>query len=102
MSDRSGSENIWMTPLTGQPKQVTTFRAGRVLFPDISADGRTIVFDRNFGIWSLDVSSGRAARVSARCARRKEGTTEHGRSRIRSGADVRRRNRRQTRKQRSP
>jgi Tol biopolymer transport system component len=66
MSDRSGAENIWMTPLTGQPKQVTTFRAGRVLFPDISADGRTIVFERNFGIWSLDVSSGRAAEVKIR------------------------------------
>ena len=66
MSDRSGSENIWMKPLTGQPKQVTDFKAGRVLFPDISADGRTIVFERNFGIWTLDVSSGRAAAVTIR------------------------------------
>lgn len=63
MSDRSGAENIWVKPLTGQPKQVTEFRAGRVLWPDISTDGRTIVFERNFGIWSLDVASGRAAEV---------------------------------------
>lgn len=66
MSDRSGSENIWMKPLTGQPKQVTDFKAGRVLFPDISTDGKTIVFERNFAIWSLDTSSGRASEVTIR------------------------------------
>lgn len=66
MSDRSGSENIWTKPLRGEPKQVTAFRAGRVLWPGISADGRTIVFERNFGIWTLDVASGRAAEVPIR------------------------------------
>jgi tricorn protease len=66
MSDRSGSENIWTKPLKGEPKQVTTFRAGRVLWPGISADGRTIVFERNFGLWTLDVASGRAAEVPIR------------------------------------
>ena len=63
MSDRSGAENIWTQPLSGQPRQVTQFRAGRVLWPDISADGRTIVFERDFSIWSLDTGSGRAAPV---------------------------------------
>jgi hypothetical protein len=53
-------------PLSGQPKQVTQFKAGRVLWPDISKDGRTIVFERNFGIWALDVDSGRAAEVPIR------------------------------------
>ena len=66
MSDRSGAENIWMKPLSGQPKQITQFRAGRVLWPDISKDGRTIVFERNFGIWTLDVDSGRATEVPIR------------------------------------
>ena len=66
MSDRSGAENIWVKPLSGQPKQVTQFRAGRVLWPDISKDGRTIVFERNFGIWALDVDSGQAAEVPIR------------------------------------
>ena len=41
MSDRSGSENIWTKPLAGATKAVTTFTSGRVLFPDISADGKT-------------------------------------------------------------
>ncbi len=66
MSDRSGAENIWMKPLTGAARQVTDFRAGRVLWPDISTDGRTIVFERNFSIWALDVNSGRAAEVPIR------------------------------------
>jgi Tol biopolymer transport system component/C-terminal processing protease CtpA/Prc len=66
MSDRSGAENIWVKPLSGQPKQVTQFRAGRVLWPDISGDGKTIVFERNFGIWTLDVDSGQAAEVKIR------------------------------------
>ena len=66
MSDKSGAENIWVKPLSGQPKQVTQFRGGRVLWPDISKDGRTIVFERNFGIWTLDVDSGQAAEVPIR------------------------------------
>jgi C-terminal processing protease CtpA/Prc/Tol biopolymer transport system component len=45
---------------------VTQFRAGRVLWPDISKDGRTIVFERDFGIWALDVDSGKAAEVPIR------------------------------------
>ena len=66
MSDKSGAENIWMKPLSGQPKQITQFRAGRVLWPDISKDGRTIVFERDFSIWALDVDSGKAAEVPIR------------------------------------
>ncbi len=66
MSDRSGAENIWMQPLSGQPRQITQFRAGRVVWPDISTDGRTIVFERDFSIWSLDVDSGKAAQVPIR------------------------------------
>ncbi|HYN06367.1 MAG TPA: S41 family peptidase [Vicinamibacterales bacterium] len=68
MSDRSGAENIWVKPLSGQPRAVTQFKAGRVLWPNISYDGSTIVFERNFGIWKLDTQSGQAAEV--RIARR--------------------------------
>ena len=66
MSDRSGAENIWMQPIGGSARQVTQFRAGRVLWPDLSRDGRTMVFERDFGIWTLDVASGRAAAVPIR------------------------------------
>ncbi|MBC7930469.1 MAG: PD40 domain-containing protein [Rubrivivax sp.] len=61
MSDRSGAENIWKLTLGGQARQVTKFDGGRVLWPNISYDGRTIVFERDFGIWKLDAESGRAS-----------------------------------------
>jgi Tol biopolymer transport system component len=65
-SDRGGPENIWSLRLGAQPRQVTRFEGGRVLWPSISKDGRAIVFERDFGIWKLDVNSGRAAEVSVR------------------------------------
>jgi tricorn protease len=64
MSDRDGSENIWVKPFGGAARQVTHFRDGRLLWPAISYDGKTIVFERDFGIWKLSVGSGEATRVS--------------------------------------
>ncbi|HEX7779539.1 MAG TPA: S41 family peptidase, partial [Vicinamibacterales bacterium] len=63
MSDRSGAENIWAQPLSGQARALTQFRAGRVLWPSISYDGRMIVFERNFGIWKLDTQSGQVGEI---------------------------------------
>ena len=66
MSDRSGSENIWVAgvgPRTAAPRQVTGFTSGRVLWPSIAANGRSIVFERDFGIWRLDVGSAHATAV---------------------------------------
>ena len=79
MSDRSGAENIWAKPLSGAAKAVTSFTNGRLLFPDISADGKTIVFERNFGIWSLDTGSGRATAVPIRL---RGASTEIGRAHV--------------------
>ena len=72
MSDRSGAQNIWgLSSLdvaagaeVARPKQITSFTDGRVLWPSISADGRTIAFERDFGIWTLDTSSGQSHQVS--------------------------------------
>jgi tricorn protease len=63
VSDRNGSQNIWTKSLTGQPRQVTKFKDGRVLWPNISYDGKAIVFERNFAIWKLDTASGQASEV---------------------------------------
>ena len=63
MSDRSGAENIWVKPLTGETRAITQFRAGRVLWPSISYDGRVIVFERGFGLWKLDTQSGQASEI---------------------------------------
>lgn len=63
MSDRGGSENLWRLPLGGQPQQVTRFSDGRVVWPTIGYDGRTIVFERDFAVWSLDTASGKTTKV---------------------------------------
>src|SRR4051812_16152834 len=57
MSDRSGAQNIWSAPATagnGAAKAITTFKDGHVLWPSIATDGKTIAFEREFAIWTLD------------------------------------------------
>ena len=76
MSDRSGAQNIWsrrsvrLPPSPNAPadrdeapKAVTNFKDGRVLWPTITKDGRTIAFERNFGIWTVDTATGQAREV---------------------------------------
>jgi Tol biopolymer transport system component len=58
MSDRSGAQNLWAHPLGGTARMLTAFRDGRVLWPTISRDARTIVFERDFGIWAVDSGTG--------------------------------------------
>ncbi len=62
VSDRSGQENI-RSEAGGKPTQVTNFTNGRVLWPSISADGRFIVFERDFRIWKLNLQTRQAAPV---------------------------------------
>jgi tricorn protease len=63
-SDHSGSENIWMKPVaSGTGRQLTHFKDGRMLFPSISYDGKTIVFERDLEIWSLDTASAKTTPV---------------------------------------
>jgi tricorn protease len=64
VSDRSGAQNIWVRELGGKTRQVTDFTDGRVLWPSIAYDGRTIVFERNFQIWKLNTETGRADAVN--------------------------------------
>jgi Tol biopolymer transport system component len=65
MSDRSGAQNIWSTPTAGQgaPRAVTSFKDGRVLWPSISRDGKTVAFERGFGVWTADTATGEAHEV---------------------------------------
>ena len=72
MSDRNGAQNIWPTASTGaeqarppqeMAKAITSFRDGRVLWPSITKDGRTIAFERDFGIWTVDTSTSQAREV---------------------------------------
>ncbi|MDE3138120.1 MAG: PD40 domain-containing protein, partial [Acidobacteriota bacterium] len=68
VSDRTGPQNIWENTLGGAARQITQFTSGRVLWPTISGDGRTIVFERHFEIWRLDTRSGKAAPVAIQLA----------------------------------
>ncbi len=60
VSDRDGNglTNIWRVPDDGgKADRVTSFKSGDVRWPSISADGKVIVFEHDFGIWKLDVAS---------------------------------------------
>lgn len=60
VSDRDGGglTNIWReSDGGGKADKVTSFKSGDVRFPSISADGKTIVFEHDFGVWKLDTSS---------------------------------------------
>jgi Tol biopolymer transport system component/C-terminal processing protease CtpA/Prc len=63
VSDRNGAQNIWSRVQGAQAKPITRFKDGRVLWPNISYDGRVIVFERDFSIWKLDTSNNQASEI---------------------------------------
>jgi tricorn protease len=62
---RKSVNNIYKIPVAGaaQPAQVTRHTDGNLFWPSMSADGKTIVYEDNFGIWKLDVASGRTSEI---------------------------------------
>lgn len=67
VSDRDGHENIWYTELHSQEsRQITHFTDGRVLWPSISHNSETIVFERDFDLWRLDLQSGETEPIPIR------------------------------------
>ncbi len=62
---RRSVNNIYRIPASGSapPTQVTKHTDGHLFWPSMSADGKTIVYEDNFGIWKLDVASGRANEI---------------------------------------
>ncbi len=56
--------NIWkISDKGGKPVQVTHHTDGNLYFPSISADRKTIVYEDNFGLWKLDVASGKSSEI---------------------------------------
>src|SRR4051794_20305662 len=56
--------NIWKVPATGGAAvQVTHHQDGNLYFPSISADRKTIVYEENFGLWKLDLASGKSTEI---------------------------------------
>jgi len=66
ISDRGGAQNLWAKPLNGKASALTSFKNGRVVWPFMSYDGRTVVFERDFQIWKYDVASRQAAALPIR------------------------------------
>ncbi len=59
-----GHENLYQADAaSGAVKELTHFKDGRLLWPTISYDGSTVVFERNFGIWRADARTGKAEEV---------------------------------------
>jgi tricorn protease len=56
--------NIWkISDKGGKPVQVTHQTDGNLFFPSISADGKTIVYEDNFGLWKLDIATGKSSEI---------------------------------------
>jgi tricorn protease len=61
---RKSVNNIYKIPVKGgQPVQVTKHSDGNLFWPSMSTDGKVIVYEENFGIWKLDVASGRTSEI---------------------------------------
>jgi tricorn protease len=68
-SERDGTFNIWrIAPSGGNAEQVTRHRDDGVQFPAISPDGKRIVYENDFDLWTLDVPSGQARRLTVALA----------------------------------
>jgi tricorn protease len=56
--------NIWKITAGGdEPVQVTRHTSGSLFWPSISSDGKTIVYEEDFGLWKLDTASGETREV---------------------------------------
>jgi len=61
---RRSVNNIYKIPSKGgQPVQVTKHTGGSLFWPSISSDGKVIVYEENFGLWKLDVASGKTTEI---------------------------------------
>jgi tricorn protease len=64
-SERDGTYNLWrIAPKGGAPQQVTHFNTGGVFAPAMSPDGRRIIFQGDFDLWTLDVPNGSPRRIT--------------------------------------
>lgn len=58
------ANNIWKIPANGgHAVQVTQHTSGRLFFPSISSDGKTIVYEQDFGLWKLDTATGKSTEI---------------------------------------
>jgi tricorn protease len=61
---RKSANNIYKIPASGgQPVQLTRHVDGNLFWPSMSSDGKVIVYEELFGIWKLDVASGKTNEI---------------------------------------
>ena len=64
-SERDGIFNIWrIAAAGGQPVQVTRHRDDGIQFPSISPDGKTIAYENEFDLWTVDVPGGTPRKIT--------------------------------------
>jgi tricorn protease len=65
-SERDGTFNLWrMSTKGGNAQQVTNFKSpGGVFFPSISPDGKHIVFQNEFDLYTIDLPGGKAKKLA--------------------------------------
>ncbi len=62
--DPNGQTNIWrVSEQGGKAERVTSFKSGDVRWPSMSTDGKTIVFEHDFGVSKLDLASKRVTPI---------------------------------------
>jgi tricorn protease len=66
---RRSVNNIYKIPVGGgQPAQVTRHVDGNLFWPSMSSDGKVIVYEELFGIWKLDVATGKTTEIKIEVA----------------------------------
>ncbi|HYV97839.1 MAG TPA: S41 family peptidase [Gemmatimonadaceae bacterium] len=66
-SERDGFFNIWRMNADGsQQTQVTHHKDDGVQFPSVSPDGKHMVYENNFELWTLDVPNGQPKQLTIR------------------------------------
>ncbi|MGQ0702332.1 MAG: S41 family peptidase [Gemmatimonadales bacterium] len=88
VSDREGNATdvYRVAEKGGNAERVTSYSSGDVRWPAISADGNTIAFEHDFGLWLLDPRTKQARRVPIRIAAEVQGNLAESRT-LRSEVD---------------
>ena len=64
-SERDGTYNIWrISAKGGAAQQVTHLKTGGVFYPAISPDGKKMVFQHDFDLWTMDLPNGTPKKVT--------------------------------------
>lgn len=68
-SERDGTFNIWrVAPTGGAPQQVTRHKEDGVQFPAMSPDGKHLIYENDFELYTLDVPGGAPKKLPIRLA----------------------------------